>query len=313
MYQRILVPLDGSPLAEQVLPYVRILGKALQAPIELLRTFGLVPAELADPVHGRHLDQLVASFRNEAQDSLDRAQASLQGLGVPVSTSVYEGEPASYIVREAEREPGTLIAMCTHGRSGITRWVMGSVTDKVLHATTNPLLIVRATSQGNSSTDVKLSTVIVPVDGSSLAEQSLPHVVALARGLHLKVMLVRVTGSAEEYYQYSAYQRAGTIPGLGTGARSIEEFSREADARAIEYLHRVRGKLLQERVSSVEERLLHGQPAGAIVDLARETQDNLIAMTTHGHSGLERWVLGSVTDRVVRHSGDPVLVIHAAE
>jgi nucleotide-binding universal stress UspA family protein len=224
---------------------------------------------------------------------------------------VYEGEPASYVVREAEREQGGLIAMCTHGRSGITRWVMGSVTDKVLHATTNPLLIVRAKPEGSSSTDVKLNTVIVPVDGSSLAEQSLPHVVALAGALHLRVMLVRVTGSAEEYYQYSAYQRAGTLPGVDSRARSIEELSREADARAMEYLHRVREKLLREGVSSIEERLLHGQPAGAIVDLARETQDSLIVMTTHGYSGLERWVMGSVTDRVVRHSGGPVLVIRS--
>ena len=79
----------------------------------------------------------------------------------------------------------------------------------------------------------------------------------------------------------------------------------------MEYLRRVKEKLLQEGVPSIEERLLHGQPAGAIVDLAQETQDSLIVMTTHGYSGLERWVLGSVTDRVVRHSGDPVLVIRS--
>ena len=91
-----------------------------------------------------------------------------------------------------------------------------------------------------------------------------------------------------------------------------EELSREEDALAMQYLHQVKEKLNNQRVSSVEERLLKGQAADAIVSLARETPHSLVAMTTHGRSGVGRWLLGSIADRVVRHSRDLVLVIRAA-
>ncbi len=84
-----------------------------------------------------------------------------------------------------------------------------------------------------------------------------------------------------------------------------------SDAQAMEYLRRVKEGLMEIGLSSVDEHLLNGHPAGAVVDMARNTPASLIAMTTHGRSGMGRWVLGSVTDRVVRHSGNPVLVIRA--
>ena len=328
MYSQILVPLDGSELAEQVLPYVQQIAQGLKIPLEFLRVIEPVNPEMAGvayrsgvapypataesagarsttPIsspHGPYLDQIVASQRSHAQDYLDRLTTVARQAGLVVSTSVHEGSPAHYIVEEAQKKPTTLIAMTTHGRSGITRWMLGSVTDKVLHATTNPLLVVRPQDYLGTKGEMKFSSVIVPLDGSDVAEQVLPHVVSLTKALSLKVILVRVTPSAADYYRYMEYS-------IGP----YQDYSKEVDAGAAEYMHGIRQRLQVQKIASVEERLLHGNPAAAIVDLAKEGTDNLVAMTTHGRSGVGRWVLGSVADRVVRHSGAPVLMVHARE
>jgi nucleotide-binding universal stress UspA family protein len=201
--------------------------------------------------------------------------------------------------------------MSTHGRSGVARWLLGSVTDKVLLATTTPLLIVRSTEPLNPMSEVQLKTVIVPLDGSVLAEQVLPHVATLAKALDLEVKLVRVHPSVEEYSRYFERQQIGSTATIYSGP--YEVFSREADAQAMEYLHEVKMQLHHERVWSVEESLLRGHPAATIVDLARETPGSLVAMTTHGRSGIGRWLLGGVADRVIRHSGVPALVVRSSE
>jgi nucleotide-binding universal stress UspA family protein len=132
MYTRILVPLDGSQLAEQVLPYVKLLAKGIKCHTELLRVIEYSPA----PTHPR---QVTANLTAGAQMYLKKTVASLKGGGLTASSLVHHGDPAPDIVAEAESEPGTLIAMATHGRPGLARWMLGSVTDKVLHAATNPL------------------------------------------------------------------------------------------------------------------------------------------------------------------------------
>jgi nucleotide-binding universal stress UspA family protein len=256
------------------------LSKALRTPIELLRAFDSVPAQWVNPPQGRYLDQIATSFRTEAIDYLNHIRLSRLNSGLDVSCKAREGEAASLIVSEAEEEPNTLITMATHGRSGISRWMMGSVTDKVLHGSSAPLLVVRSLDEGTPVDRARLTSVIAPLDGSPLAEQSLPHVVGLAQALGLTVHLVRVTPHHEP--------------------------------ESIDYLRKVGEELRQQGVSSVDERLLHGQPAAAIIDFALEVEANLVVMTTHGRSGIGRWALGSVTDRVVRHCGDPVLVVRAS-
>ena len=198
--------------------------------------------------------------------------------------------------------------MVTHGRSGLGRWVLGSVTDKVLHGASNPLLITHAQADGSSPSSVSLKNLIVPLDGSPLADQVLPHVEALAPALGLNVILVRVTASADEYYRYIDMSMGA---GIDTGR--FEQYAKEAEEEAATYLQKVKTQLDAKGITSVEERLISGNAARAILDLAQETPDSLVAMTTHGRSGVERWVLGSVTDRLVRHSGQPVLVVRADE
>ncbi len=298
MYTDILVPLDGSNVAEQVIPYVRVLGKAFSARIKLFHVFESLPSDVTP--------QQLPALQGTAS-RLKQLTDSLKGEGLAVSNQLIEGEPgswtgdpASLIISEAERTSSTLIAMSTHGRSGITRWALGSTSEKLLHAASNPVLIIRAKEPAEIPSEVTFDTIIVPLDGSALAEQVLPHVVALAGPLRLKVLLVRVTPPAEDYYRYMEYPVA-----------TYEDLPKQMDAAAVQYLHEVNEKLSQQGV--VVERLLHGDPASAIVDLAHETPNSLVAMTSHGRSGLGRWLLGSVADRVVRHSGGPVLLIRGTE
>ncbi len=277
MYSRVLVPLDGSPLSQQVLPYVRLVAKALQLPVELMSAFSPVPEELADPQHGLYIDQLATTFREQAHKDLHPIEVSLQDSGFAVSTTVREGDAASRIVDEAEKQPDTLIAMSTHGRSGISRWVMGSVTDKVLHATTSPMMIIRCRPEESVAPDVKLSSMIVPLDGSSHAQSILPHVATMAKGLGSKILLTRVTTSTDSSLDPAAY------------------------------LSQVAERLRREGITALEEQLLQGDVSDTIVNLTHQIADNMVAVTTHGHSGVKHW-LGSITHRIVNHAGGPVLV-----
>ena len=295
MYSRILVPLDGSDMAEQVLPYVRLLAKGLSTRVLLFQVFRpSLPAELAAEYGGEPLNVK----RKETRDYLEKVSTSLKKDGLEVSFDLHEPpvpSPASHILDEAEKDPSTLIAMATRGRSGVSRWLLGSVTDKVVQATTNPLLVIRSGDQREFKADVKVGTIVVPLDGSKLAEQVLPHVVALSRALQSEVALVRIT--------------PGLLP---TGEIPGHYPPRQPDSRDVEYIREVSVKLREEGVSSVKEITSYGPPDELILDIALETPNNLVAMTTHGRSGVGRWWLGSVADRVVRYCGCPVLLIRAA-
>jgi nucleotide-binding universal stress UspA family protein len=296
MYKKILVPLDGSPLSEGVLPYVRAFAKSLQIPVELLQA--IEPEELLPAVGGKpeRYREILAAQRESMGDYLKRLSISFPEPW-RVSSSVEVGKPAEVIIDRAAADAGTLIAMSTHGRSGVQRWLLGSVAEKVLHATSSHLLLVRPTEKGQSAEAAPLKSVIVPLDGSELAESVIPDVLDLAKSLNLEIVLVRVFHLPIEDPQ----------GGYGYDERIREMVKEEAES----YLEQ---KVKQLRLTGgvkLTSTVLEGFPAASIIDLAQKTSQNLVAMCTHGRSGIGRWVLGSVTDRVVRHSGDPVLVIRA--
>lgn len=296
MYTRMLIPLDGSQVAEQVLPYARCLAKALTIPVDLLEVVDLETLRLlANPERGRYLDTLLSEKMESSESYLEAIAESFQGT--PVACIVEKGKAEDVVIERAATDKGTLIVMATHGRSGIQRWVLGSVTDKVLHGSTNHLFLIRAHDQAKAGGEALLKKVIVPLDGSPVAEIVLPYVIDLAKKMMLEVVLVRAfalpASTADEYQTYT-----DELIGL------IEAEARDYLAEKVKQL---KGNGL-ENVSSVVN---VGYGAEEIINLARKTPDNFIAMCTHGRSGVKRFVLGSVTDRVVRHSGDPVLIIRA--
>jgi nucleotide-binding universal stress UspA family protein len=299
MYSKILVPLDGSQLSEKVLSYARSLAKGLKVPVELLRVIDPAVTEaFSKPEDGRHADIVTSEMRDNGLDYLKEVARSFTDTST-VKCSAETGSPAEVIVDRAAAQTGTLIAMSTHGRSGAQRWLLGSVADKVLHASTSPLLLVRAREGENSPDEATLTTIDVPLDGSGLSELVLPHVTALAQKLNLEVVLLRAPVVPASSYMAPEYE-----PGFQEIAGNIMDESKK-------YLEEKVEQLQGGGVEKVSYVLLKGETAVEIIEMARQTPDNIVAMCTHGNSGIGRWVLGSVTDRVVRYSGDPVLVIRA--
>jgi nucleotide-binding universal stress UspA family protein len=294
MYTRLLIPLDGSKLAEQVLPYARFLARVLGIPVELLHAVDPhTIALLTDPEHTRYADTVWADKINNSKSYLDALAKSFQGARV--QCLVEKGTAEDVVIAKTAADKNTLIVMATHGRSGIQRWLLGSVADKVLHGASNHVFLIRASEQGKTDGEAVLKSVIVPLDGSALAEQVLPYVVELAKKIGLRVVLVR----------------AYALPPAATGDEYTQELINQIESEAREYLEQKVQEGKQKGLNEVVPVVKYGYGAAEIIALAHETPDNFVAMCTHGRSGVNRWVLGSVTERVVRHSGDPVLIVRA--
>jgi nucleotide-binding universal stress UspA family protein len=288
MYKRILVPLDGSKLAEQVLPFARRLADSFGSAVELLQaTDPNARPPFWPPQHS-------AKYLKELSEKCFSASARVAEV-----TEV--GEPGQVIVDRAKADPTCLIAMATHGMSGMRRWLWGSVAAKVVQTAANPLLLVRP-ADGDPATPVALNTIFAPLDGSALAEKALPHVIALGKAMNLEVHLVRLYTLPVD-----AYVIADGVIAQGSGVFR-ESIKREATT----YLDGKVDELRAEGLARVIATAIEGDAASEIIDIARKTPNNMIAMSTHGRSGVGRWLLGSVAEKVIQHSQDPVLVIRVA-
>ena len=242
---------------------------------------------------GPYATQAYDRAESDAMHWLEVVAAQLPEEGIPIVVVSF-GRPAEEIVRVARSRD--LIAMATHGRGALSRGLLGSVTDEVVHTSSLPTLTVRPDrAMVYEDRDATVSSILVPLDGSTLAETVLPYVEELALRLELKVTLVRAVQHAPVYAD-------GLVFEAGTDASS------EAESAAVEDLTRTATNL-REKGLNVEWKLLRGSPSRSIVDLARATPQDFIALTTHGHTGMTRWLLGSVAEALVRSAGDPVLII----
>jgi nucleotide-binding universal stress UspA family protein len=295
MYENILVALDGSQLSEAVLTYARFIAAKLKVPIELLHVVDIeAPRSSSAEQQNRH-QNIVAAEQQNSMSYLKKIAASFADLAA-TKCVVEIGKPAQVIVDRAARDAGSLIAMTTHGRSGFNRWLLGSIADKVLHTAANPLLLVRATNESKNLTEPPLNTIMIALDGSPLAEIVLPHAAELAAKMGVGVVLTRVFGVptpmfAEEYGPY------------------VEELWEQVESETHDYLDEKAKQMQAQGLTDVSTKAEPGFASEKLIELAHERGGTLLAMCTHGRSGVDRWVLGSVTDRVVRHLGGPVLII----
>jgi nucleotide-binding universal stress UspA family protein len=311
----ILVPLDGSAIAEQVLPYVRQLASILAARVHLLRVIS--EAEVArmlahdgnllhelggqSPIEEVDIQRMGDLLRQRAEIYLAAHAAALREAGMDVAIMVRDGSPAEQIIAVAEHDKDTVIAMATHGYSGLRRWTLGSVADKVLHAATAPVFLVRAIAQPPTGAR-PWKRILVPLDGSALAEQALPLAITLARRTQAELMLLQVAVPLVDY-----------VPGLSPFSRPIPT--------SIAFPDLLREQAQQQLATTIKRFatrdvamtpvVLFGYPAETIVDAAIERQADLIVMATHGYSGLRRWTLGSVADKVLHASPVPLLLVRA--
>lgn len=295
MYSHILVPVDGSRLSEAVLPSAVAMATAMHASMELLHVVG------KDKDSPDHISEYLMGLSRKASVSTD------------VRVSVEAGNPVETIVSRATGQKGTLVAMSTRGNSGVKRWLLGSTAARVLENLSSPLLLLKPTEELPSEQwpPAEFQRIQVPLDGSRLAEAILPHVVAVAQSMHLDVELLRVY-SLPVTATMPAYSGAAGYAGEEQAAlteKVMESLKEEAES----YLKNRKQELTAKGVKNVACLALQGDTAGQIIDTAQETPASLIAMSTHGSSGVIRHVLGSIADRVVRHSGNPVLLIRPAQ
>ena len=287
MFRKILVPLDGSNLAESVVPEVLRLMKVSDAKLVLVRAlpdFGIPRLDV---------QEVMAGQQKEAEEYLAEVHAQLESLGVRAERIVRRGDPADVILTVAETEKADLIAMSTHGRSGVQKWFFGSVAEKVRAHAPVPLLLIRAEETDAPDwaavRDGRWAKILVPLDGSPLAEEALPYARMLAEAFEGEVVLLR------------AYQ---IPPVYGVDAASmIGELADDAGR----YLAGVEEDLPGKTRSILEE----GIPADRILAVADDEKPDLVVMTTHGRTGLSQFVLGSVADRVVRGLWGPVLLVRS--
>ena len=284
------------------------LAPAFGARVELLRTYQnlayeLAPQDEADSASiTAALEPVAVRLHSQAEGYLSRVAAGLEELGIATDIAVRSGPAADHIINEANEVEGTLVAMSTHGRTGLGRWIMGSVTDRVLHTTAAPLLVVHP-ERGAPSVDstASIQTLIVPLDGSDLAETMLPVAAEIAKAIGAGVVLAETVGVPSGYYPEED-------SGGATGVSIVSQMEDQAE----EYLGMQAASLRAMGVEKVRTSVTRGNAAAEIEELARGIPDSMIIACTHGRSGVGRTVLGSVTDRLARHSGHPALIVRAA-
>ena len=275
---KILVPLDGSGLSEVVLPWAKLLGSKVELmksymPLDNIKLSPELPITIAEMVNDMDVHKNVKKY-------LIRQAEKLDGPEVTVYCAI--GQPADSILLRSDEFD--LVVMASHGHSGITRWLLGSVTTKVVRAGTTPVLVVSARPDPRPR-PAKLDTIFVPLDGSSTSERSLAMATQLAQRFDAELIL----------YEGVVYR---------------DRTPEEDDWQAIsgqEYLQ-ARAKEMGDLKVKV---VVHESRKGPeICDQAEKYGADLIVMGSHGRSGVSRFLLGSVTEGVVQSSQCPVLVVY---
>jgi len=311
MFDRILVPLDGSEHAERISGWVMGLAKSIGAEVELLAVVNptqlTVPGagarrsagELAEPDAG---PGVVNPEAERARRYLDRRALMFEEFGVKATMNVAVGDPAEEIVKRAGSPEIDLVAMATRRESALARGILGSVTDRVLHTTPVPLLTIRPIDpQSTFGKAGAPGIILVPLDGSELSEAAIPVSLFLAKATEAEVLFLQALPSP--------YVAAGE---LGVQFYTSDYGMSEEREEVFRYLSTFVEHARREGVEATA-RATVGSAAECIVEAIENQPGGLVVMSTNGASGFKRWVVGSVTDKVIRSSGHPVLVLPAGD
>lgn len=301
MYKTVLVPLDGSELAETVSHYAAEVAGRLGLEVVLLHVANPDRPELL-PTLRAYVDHVAEVVSLQAARA--RKRAGIEGKPVKARGDVIGGYAADGILRYAEEQDIDLIMIASHGRSGVRRWVLGSVAERILRSSKAPVWLVPVQASGGVEHKWSLRKVLVPLDGSPLAEQVLPYVETLAKQRDtgaVSIVLLRV-------WEPLVAPGASTPESTLDWARLVEEHLRKVREVADRYLAEV-GKRLTDAGLMVKSEVRVGEPASEIIDYAAANNFDLIAMATHGHSGFTRWSYGNVANNVLHAATVPVLLV----
>jgi len=284
--KEILVPLDGSGEAESVLPYLRDLAPKFDSRVHILG--------VGIGIKTRRVNRLL-------EDYTKRIASSLQSDNIKAEPVIRYGIAADKILDFTVEKEADLIIMATHGRSGITRWWMGSVAEKVISEAIAPVLLVRSKRPTKTGTVGKLHflhKILAPLDGSDIGEAALAYAETLAIKSRASVDLLQIISPP------------GTVEASLLGGPDWRKFIKAMQDAGENYLKSISARLNGNGVKSTYE-VVTGDPADKIVEYAEDKKISLIAMSTHGRTGLARWVLGSVADKVLHSARIPILLVRS--
>lgn len=300
MYRRILVPLDGSRLAEAVLPVAARLGAAHDARVILLHVLERgAPAAVHGERHLRAPDEAGAYLAHVA-DTL-----SAQGVDVTIHAhEVPEGHVPRSIASHAAEEDADLILLSTHGSGGVHQMLFGSVGQQALSLGTTPVLLVR-TAAGASPAPVEAGRILVPLDTSPQAEAALEPAMQLARALDAAIHLVTVVPTVGTTTR-EMHAVAQVMPTASRAALELEE------DHARDYLNGVVARVREEGLP-VTASVRRGDVAGVLTEEARAPEVSLVVIATHGHAGMRAAWTGSVAARLLDRTRTPILLLRLDE
>lgn len=290
----ILLPLDGSELSEGAISYAVAVARATGAKlllmtawegsdVDLSRTYPDVARELA----GLADEYYVSYLRGVTQLAKD----------IPIETIVRRGDPSDEILTVIKERKPDLLVMASHGRSGLSRWVYGSVAGRLVREASVPTMVVGPKVLERDRRPERIARVMVPLDGSPLAERALEYATPLADALGASLALVRAVRWAAQAYPY-------TLPDA-----YVPQIDQELADGAREYLQRVAAGLTAAQPPTIH--VLRGIVVDSLLDFIERESIDLVIMTTHARSGLARITLGSVADRLIQGTA-PVLLIRPA-
>jgi len=298
MFERILVPLDRSLLAECVLPHVVALARSLDSQLMLLHV--LSPSDRQGGL--RAVDPLESQLRRaEAESYLEGVRARLQEVGVVAQTKVIDGDAAEQILTFARENQIGLAILSSHGRSGLSGWNVSGVVQKVIMRAPISLMIVRAYQPAQPDlAGLRYRRVMVPLDGSPRAESVLPLVITLARA-EAQIVLAHVVQRPQMPRRTPPSQEDSDL-----ADRIVERNRSEAE----QYLETVRAQLPP---AAVETRLLISNHAAvALHELAEQEDADLVLLCAHGYSGELRWPYGGLAVGFVAYGSSPLLIFQDA-
>jgi nucleotide-binding universal stress UspA family protein len=267
MYDRILVSVDGSPFSEEMLPHAVGIARATGAPLTLMR---VVQSDGELPEATRYVEGLAGDLSAEGR-----------------AVSARGGDVADAILAEARRVPGTLVAMCSHGRSGLMEAMLGSVALRVIRTGGNAVLVYRprGMSPGQGREPVRINTVVLPLDGTQVSEAMASQAAEMALWLGVDLTVVSVIAAQSSV--------AADIPPSDVVESSYVR------SRADDFAARYGVRTTWE--------VLHGDPSEAIAQFLDGRNDVVLAMVTHARRPLETALLGSVTAGCLHKCSAPIL------
>jgi len=301
MFDTILVPLDGSQLADCVLPHVVSIARSFDAEVTLLRML-----EKNQANSSTQLFDLLNWQINKTNSTLylEKAKLWFQGLGVQAQIAVLEGLVAEGIAEYIQNQGMKLIILSSHGSGGLTQWGISSITQKIILSAQTSLLIIRASQYANHFGEVSESPtyrrILAPLDGSQRAENILPVITQLAQFHKSQIHLVQVVQTPE-----MARQMPLTPEDTDLSNRVVTR-NREEAAR---YLEQVKSRSYLEGIAVQVHLITSDNAADALHQLVDQEHIDMVALSAHGYSGNRQWPYGSTVNNFIMYGKVPLLIV----